>query len=126
MIKHTMMDDGGKKWALLEIDGRLEVETSKQVIDQCDLIEKEHPQISIIIDGTEVTDLAVGPDDLLEIAQFFRQNQERQGRTALVTGPEDDRHVLGLIYEILVKDFEQRLVRVFKLREEAEAWLKLD
>ncbi len=126
MIKQSIVTDEGKKWALVEASGRLDVEVSKQIIAICDQIERANPHIDIVADCTEIEDMAVGPDDLLEITAFFHKNEERSGRTALVTGPENDRHVLGLMYEILVKDFERRLVRVFHTRKEAKHWMEME
>jgi len=122
-MKFVVKNRGEKDWMLFEVNGFLDLDKSKQMIDKSDELEEIVPGIGILIDCTKVETFDITQDDIVLLAEHFNKISDRSGRTALVTGPQDDRHTLGMMYEIMVKDFEGRMVKVFYNTDEALAWL---
>jgi hypothetical protein len=125
-MSYLTTHDTENELILIKVGGTLDLEKSKSVINDSDRLEKEMPGINILVDCTRVDTVDISQNDIGELAEHFWRNHERSGKTALVTGPQDDRHIMGMMYEFLVKDFEGRMVKVFRSVAEAHIWLAED
>jgi|TARA_B100000315_G_scaffold256174_1_gene301451 hypothetical protein len=92
-------------------------------IDRMAEYEERCPGNRLLVDCTAVSKVSIDFEDMKSIVQYVRDNDQRLGKTAFVTGAGFGRYLLARLFVDLVGVFRPNQENAFKFMGEAVAWL---
>jgi len=103
--------------------GIFERELAFRFIDTLAEYEAKYPNIKLLVDFSEVSNVSINFKDLKSIVQYVKDYDKRQGKVAFVTGPDLSKYMLAKLFVDLVSIFRPNQKNAFRHMDKAISWI---
>ena len=125
MYKTEITSDNVGTFVHVEFINEVSFAQLTNLIDELAIIEKDHPAHRLIVDFSNVAEVAISYEDIRSLVKYIRINDTRLGSTAIVTGESTSRYYLARIYTDLASFVSRKEEKIFAGFQEAKTWLEM-